>query len=155
MARVPLREAAYEAIKARLVEALDGVAVERNRRSLVTGGEGDLLVLRDGGQNPNPGAVGEDHFVMDAVLEGYVEADDEEVGAELSALYGRAAEALAGPEALPIPLGDGLTEIILREGTLEIDIATVTQSETAVAAFYLDLSFDLRVPFGTRFLVIP
>jgi hypothetical protein len=152
MARITVREAAYAALAACLMEAMPEVPVERNRRSLLNAGESPRLVLRDSSQVPRPDGVGEDHFVLQALLEGYVESADDTVGADLSVLYARASEALC---TVPIIAADGVTEIYVTEGNLDIDIAAVAESEDPVGAFYLELSFELRVPFGTRFIETP
>ncbi|MCR0981793.1 hypothetical protein [Roseomonas populi] len=152
MARITYREAAYEAIRACLEAGVADVAVERNRRTLIREGENRVLVLRDGDQSSAPDAVGEDRFTVQGTLEGFVEGEDAEVGDLVSALYGEAAEALLRG---PIPLGDGLTEIYPVEGNMDLDLASVTESQTPVGAFYLEFTFDLRVPFGRRFLDTP
>jgi hypothetical protein len=70
----------------------------------------------------------------------------------------RAAEALcgSGDAAMgPILAAGGQLEITVFEEALDIDVTTVSESQAPLAAFYLELSFDLRVPFGMRFLDTP
>ncbi|WP_338661773.1 hypothetical protein VQH23_16250 [Pararoseomonas sp. SCSIO 73927] len=157
MARIALREACYAALAARLVAALTGVPLERNRRSQISDQEEfPSLVLRDGGQVPmdDSESMGEFARHMTATLEGYVRSPDADAGAEASDLYARAAEALCDTPVIPdatLPGGVQI-EIYVTEGALDFDAATVAESSKPIAAFYLDLSFAVRVPFGTRFL---
>ena len=157
MPRISLREAAYAAIADRLTVALPDVPVERNRRSLLNDGEAPRLVLRDGAQQPNPDGASEDHITLDALLEGHVEAADDEIGAAISDLAARAVEALTdGPVILGAMLeGEVQVELYILEGRMEVEVLTVSDSRVPVGAFYLDLSFDIRVPAGTRFLETP
>ena len=159
MARIALREAAYTALAARITARLSGIPLERNRRSLIGDGEAfPTLVLRDGPQTPvEEPSFGEDAWDVSAVLEGYVSSPDADAGAETSDLYARAAEALSGdPIVLAGTLPCGIpVEVQVTEGAFDFDPATVTESGKPIAAFYLDLTFQLRVPAGTRFLNTP
>ena len=130
--------------------------LERNRRSVVGEGESfPTLVLRDGSQIPVEGpSFGEDAWDIGAILEGYVSSSDADAGAEASDLYARVGELLTGhPIVLgPTLPGGVLIELQVTEGALDFDAATVTESGKPIAAFFLELSFQLRVPAGTRFL---
>ena len=160
MARIALREAAYAALAGRLEADLPSIPLERNRRSMVDpeSEEFPRFVLRDGSQvPPDDPSAGEDAWDVTATLEGYVISPDADVGPEASDLYARAAEALARePIVLDATLEGGIpVEIYVTEGALDFDAATVVESSKPIAAFYLDLSFHLRVPAGTRFLDTP
>ena len=157
MARISLREAAYAAMADRLRQDIPTVPLERNRRSLLNDGEAPLLVLRDGSQQPGHDGAGEDLLTIEGVVEGYLDSSDEEIGAEISQLAGEVAEALTREPIIPAARLDGgvEVEITVLEGRMDIQIETVSQSQTAIGAFFLDFTFDLRVPSGTRFLETP
>jgi len=156
MARIAAREAGFAALGERLSAALSGVPLERNRRSTIGSGEPlPRLILRDGSQVPlEAGGMGEDGWTLTATVEGFVGSNDADCGPEASELYGLVAEALCGTPIIPaarLP-GGVAVELYVIEGALDFDAATVSESSDPIAAFYLEVSFDLRVPSGTRFL---
>jgi len=149
MATVPAREAALDAIAARLADALPDVPVERGRRSPVAEHECPRVVLRMGGHREDPeDAFGVVRLDCEAWVEGYVGAPagaadpDAALEAALNALHARCAAALLGVE-IPYAAGDAL----MVEGVgLEPDAPALDAASDAVGGFTWTIRFDLRVP---------
>lgn len=153
MPRIAAREAAFAALAERLAQAMPTTPVERNRRAKLSPQEDfPRLVLRDGGQNPLSDAVGEEAWSVSAVVEGYVSGPEQQAGPAASDLYARVAEALCSEAIIGAA---GQMELYVSEGSLDFDVVAISDSAPMVAAFYLDLSFQLRLPAGLRFLDIP
>lgn len=171
MPEVPAIEAAFAAVHARLIAVLDDLTVERNRDSEVGEEEcaefGDraLLLMEDGEVDPGGGAPGESGafgltlYRCAFLVAGYISAETEaQLAAAIALHHARVVRALVcngGDVPLPVPLGDGQTDIEVVEVSLARTRASVTESAHPFASFVAGFRFDLRVREGVPFISIP
>lgn len=169
MPEIPIRDAAFDAIAQALTDAAlvirdYPVRVERNRDADVDDDARPLLVVMDGDMDAEQGTSLEALYIGRVQVIGYLGPPTAETMAEVMAqsneLHARAVRALIRPgglEALPraLPLGDGLTEIDLREESFRVEVAALLEADAPLATFVLALSFELRAPWGNPFITIP
>ena len=145
MPLIPIREAAYQRIATAL--STTGTPVERNRRAPLEPREMPVLVLRDAGHAARQDdAAGLMTYILTVTVEGYVAADETDLGRAISDLHASVVLTLVGR---PFSFGSPPDELWISETRMDPDSASLTASESPLGNFTAEFECELRTAIAT------
>lgn len=158
MARLPLREAIFNALHQHLIAAFPDLTedrVERNRTSEI--GDKELLprlIITDGGQAPTDVETpGEQEFLFEVEVQGHVSAPtDAEIGPAMNDLHARILEAMLPGEPILVLEVPFTRELWLEAADLTLDWIGVLESEVPGVSFTQGFTFRSQLPRGQAFV---
>lgn len=164
MPEIPLRTAMLDAIVAALEAAAITIrttplTVARSRTDAAERDERPLLVVIAAGMEPISSDTLAQRYRLRVLLAGYVAgADGAESERDAADLHAKVVRALVRPNPADLPkpliLADGVQEMWVMDGALDVDLATVAESADPTADFVLALTAEADGAWGNLFVSV-